>query len=89
MMVLATAEVLIVKYGEALAPAATVTDAGGITLGSLLVKFTVTPPAGAGPFSVTRFNVVEAPPTTEFGDSVTEASASGFTVRFAALVMPL
>jgi hypothetical protein len=88
MRVLATAEVLIVKYAEALAPAVTETDAGSVTLGSLLVKFTVTPTAGAGPFNVTLFNVVEAPPTTEVGDSVTEDGASGFTVRFADLVMP-
>jgi hypothetical protein len=87
-MVLVTAEVVIVKYGEELAPAATVTDAGTVTRVSPLDRFTTTLP-GAGPFSVTLFNVVGVPPATEVGDSVTESKATGFTVKIAVLVMAL
>ena len=86
---LVTAEVVIVKYGEELAIAATVADAGTVTCGSLLDRVTITPPAGAGPFSVTLFNVVEAPPTTDVGDSDRESRATGFTVKIAVLVVPL
>ena len=85
----ATDVVVIVNTGEAVAPAATVTEAGTVALGSLLERATLIPPAGAGPFSVTLFAVVEAPPTTDVGDSVTESRATGFTVKFAVFVMVL
>ena len=88
MMVLVTAEVVIVKYGEELAPAATVTEAGTVTRESLLDRFTTTPPAGAGPFRFTLFNVPEVPPTSDVGDSDRESRATGFTVKVAVLVMP-
>ena len=78
-----------VKKGELVAPATTPTVEGTPTLGSLLFRLTITPPAGAGPFSATLFDVVDAPPTTDVGDSVTEDNATGLTVRFAILVMPL
>ena len=84
-----TADVVIVKLGDEVAPAATVTLAGGTTPGSLLDRFTTVPPAGAGPFSVTLFNVVEAPPVTDAGDSVIDSSANGFTVRVAVFITPL
>ena len=87
--VAATADVVIVNTGEDVAPAATVAEGGTVTPGSLLDRFTTTPPAGAAPLSVTLFNVVEAPPTTDVGDSVTESRATGFTVRFAVLVTVL
>ena len=80
---MATAEVVIVKYGETVAPALTVTEGGTTALGELLVRVTVTPAAGAGALIVTLFNVAETPPTTLAGDMVTETSAIGVTVRFA------
>ncbi len=80
---------MIVKYGETVAPAATLTEAGVVTRGSPLDRFTTTPPAGATPLSVTLFNVVEAPPTTDVGDRVSESRATGFTVRLAVLFTPL
>ena len=83
-----TAEVVIVNAGDAVAPAATVTEAGRPTPGSLLVKVTLIPPAGAGPFRFTLFNVVETPPTTDVGERATESSAIGFTVRVAVLLTP-
>jgi len=78
-----------VKTGDVVAPAATVTEAGTPTPGSLLVKFTIIPPAGAGAFKVTLFAVAGTPPTTDAGDSVTETSATGVTVRVAPLLTPL
>src|SRR5260370_7432155 len=83
-----TDEVVMVKAGDAVAPAATVTEAGGTTPGSLLVNATLTPPAGAGPFRLTLFNVVETPPTTNVGERATETREMGFTVRVAVLLTP-
>jgi hypothetical protein len=83
----ATGEVVIVKTGDVVAPAATVTEAGTPTPGSLL-KFTRMPPAGAGAFNVTLFAVDETPPTTDAGDSVIESRATGLTVRLAVLITP-
>jgi hypothetical protein len=80
--------VVIVKTGDAVAPAATVTEAGTATPGSLLVKLTSAPPAGAGPFRLIVFDVVATPPTTEAGER-TGVFTSGFTVRLAVLVVPL
>ena len=70
-MFTATAVVVIVKTGEVVAPAATVTEGGTVALGSPLVSMTTAPPDGAGPVSVTVFAVVDVPPATEEGDSVT------------------
>jgi len=81
-----TDEVVIVNAGDAVAPAATVTEAGTTTPEALLVKVTLIPPAGAGPVRFTLFNVVEAPPTTDVGESATESSATGLTVSTAVLV---
>jgi len=83
-----TAEVVIVNAADAVAPAATVTEAGTPTPGSLLLKLTLTPPAGAGPVKFTLFNVVEPPPPIVAGESATESNASGFTVRIAVLPTP-
>jgi len=83
-----TDEVVIVNAGDAVAPAATVTEAGTTTPASLLVKVTLTPPAGAGPFRFTLFNVVETPPTTNVGERTTETSVIVFTVRVAVLLTP-
>ena len=48
-----TAVVVIVKLGETVAPAATVTEDGSVVLGSLLARLTTAPAAGAGPFRLT------------------------------------
>ncbi|PYT27763.1 MAG: hypothetical protein DMG58_19615, partial [Acidobacteria bacterium] len=84
-----TDDVVIVKAGDDVAPAATVTAAGTPTPRSPLVKVTRMPPAGAGPVRFTLFNVVETPPTTDAGDSATESNATGLTVRVAVLLTPL
>src|SRR5260370_30963150 len=86
---MATTDVVIVKFGEEVAPAATVTLAGAPTPGSPLDRFTTKPPAGAGPLSVTLFPVVETPPVAIVGDSVIDSSATGVTVRAAVFVSPL
>jgi len=85
----ATVEVVIVNTGEAVAPAATVTEAGTPTPGSLLNRFTTSPPAGAGPVRFTLFAVADTPPTTAVGDNATESNAIGFTVNTAVWVTPL
>ena len=85
----ATVPVVIVKVGDAVAPAAIVTEAGTVTLELLLLSATMTPPAGAGPFIVTLFALVETPPLTEAGESRTELRLGGVTVKFAVLVTPL
>ena len=85
----ATDDVAMVNSGETLVPAATVTEAGTVALGSLLERLTLMPPAGAGPFRLTLFNVLETPPTKDAGERVTEDKATGFTVKIAVLVVPL
>src|SRR5437773_11176978 len=84
----ATAVVVIVNVGEVVAPAGTVTEAGTVVLGSLLVSITSAPPDGAAPVSVTVFPLVDAPPTTEVGDSVTAETVglAGRTVKVAVFV---
>ena len=74
--------------GETDAPAATVTEAGTVVLGSLLVSVTTAPPDGAGPFKLT-VAVVETPPRTEADVKVTVEAASGPTVRVAGTLTPL
>ena len=56
------------KTGDDVAPAATVTEAGTPTPGSLLDKCHDHPPAGAATLRVTLLTVVETPPTTDVGD---------------------
>src|SRR5260370_10733623 len=82
-----TGEVVIVNAGDALAPAATVTEAGTVTLGSLLDRLT-TASAGAMPLIVTLFAVVETLPVTAVGDKVTETKFSGVIVSVAVLFAP-
>ena len=74
--------------GDTVAPPATVTEAGTVVLGSLLVSVTTAPPAGAGPFKLT-VAVVDAPPSTDDDVSVTTDAVSGPTVRVAGTLTPL
>jgi len=76
-----------VNAGETVAPAATVTDAGTVVLGSLLVSVTTAPPAGAGPFRLT-VAVVDTPPRTDDDVSVTVEAMSGPTVKVEIAVVP-
>lgn len=75
--------------GETVAPAATVTEGGTVAAVLLLASVTTAPPAGAGPLSVTVLAVVETPPRTDAGDSVTAEGAGGNTVKVAVTVFPL
>jgi hypothetical protein len=85
----ATADVLMVNAGETDAPAATVTVAGTVAAALLLVSVTTVPPAGAAPFSVTVFKVVDVPPNTDTGDKVTADGLDGNTVNVAVTGGPL
>jgi hypothetical protein len=84
----ATAEVPIVKAGDTVAPAATVTEAGTVAAGLLLDSVTTAPAAGAAPLSVTVFPVTDVPPWTEAEDKVRADGLGGCTVRVAVAVMP-
>jgi hypothetical protein len=71
-----TAYVVTVKVAV-VAPAATVTEDGGLaTLVRLLDRVTTIPPAGAGPVKVT-VPIEGVPPATEVGSRLTEARAAG------------
>ena len=82
-----TSDVVIVNTGDTLVPAATVTEAGTPTPGSLLDRVT-TVSTGATALMVTLFNVVEMPPVTDVGDKFTESTFNGLTVRVAVLGAP-
>ena len=82
-----TIDVVIVKRGDTLVPAATVTEGGRVTPGLPLDRVT-TVSTRAGPLMVTLFAVVEALPITEVGDKVTETTLNGLTAKLAVLVMP-
>ena len=89
--VVVTAVVLMVNCGDTVAPAATVTEEGGVAAGLLLESVTVAPPDGAGPLIETVFAVVEPPPTTEVGDKFSdEMPATGpvMTLRFEVTLTP-
>jgi hypothetical protein len=88
-VLVATAKVLMVNAGETDAPATTVTKGGTVVAGLLLVSVTTAPPDGAGPLSVTVFKVVDVPPKTDAGDSVTAEGTGGSTVNVAVTVTPL
>lgn len=77
------------NVGETDAPAATVTEAGTVAAVLLLVSVTTAPPFAAGPLSVTTFKVVELPPTTDVGDSITAVGVGASTVKVAVTVNPL
>jgi len=76
-----------VKYGEVLAPAATVTLAGTeATAGFELLSETTTPLGPAGPVRVTLLEAVETPPATLEGERLSADRAIGFTVKVADLL---
>ena len=82
--------VVMVNAGDTVAPAATVTEAGTVAAAGLpLVSVTTTPPAGAGPLSVTVFAVVDVPPSTDAGDNVTADGLGASTVNVAGAVTAL
>ena len=81
-----TGMVVTVKFAD-VDPAATVTLAGTVVEGSLLVNVTRALLDGAGPFSVT-VPVEEAPPVTVDGLKETAESASGITLRIVFAVTP-
>lgn len=84
-----TGDVEMLNTGEDVAPAGTRTEAG--TVASVVLeelKLTVTPEGPAGPSRVTRFAVVVPPLPMLAGDSVSEYSAAGRSVRFSDLVDP-
>ena len=82
-----TSEVVIVNTGDTLAPAGTVTEAGTVTPGSLLDRFT-TVATGATALMVTLFTVVETLPVTDVGDKLTESTFNGLTVSVAVFFAP-
>jgi hypothetical protein len=88
MVVVVTADVVIVNAGELVDPAATVTVDGTDAPGPA-DRFTTAPAGGAGAFKMTLLKVVELPPTTDVGERATEYNPTGLTVRLAVLVTPL
>jgi hypothetical protein len=78
-----------VKPGESVAPAGTVTDAGTEAIaGWELVRLTIAPPAGAGAFNRTIFEEDEDPPAMLVGFRSTETKPIGSTVRIEDCVAP-
>ena len=69
------------------APAATVTFAGGTALVLLDERVTTKPPEGAGPLSVT-VPVDDVPPTTDVGDNVSVPGTGGVIVSVAVTGVP-
>lgn len=70
MVLTVTAEVVIVKAGETVAPAGTVTDADtAANVGLVLARVTTIPAEGAALPRVTVFRIDDAPPFSVAGDS--------------------
>ena len=70
------------------APAATVTDAGTLTLVLPLLRLMAVPPLGAGADRVTVPPVGLSPPMMELGEMLTLASPTGVTVSVAVTDLP-
>jgi len=83
----ATTTVFTVNAPVAL-PALIFTVVGTVALVLLLLRFTTTPPEGAGP-DKPAVPVTVPPPTTLVGVRVIDASVGGLTVRVAFSVTPL
>jgi hypothetical protein len=82
----------ILNWGETIAPAVTVTEAGTVATGLLLASVTVAPEEGAAAFKDTVFVLVEPPPTTDVGERFTEeiaATGPFVTVSVEVTVAPL
>ena len=85
----ATGVVAMVKSGDVVAPGGTVIDGcGDATEGFELESVTTSPPAGAGPPSVTVFPVVDVPPATLDGERVMAERPTGSTLSVALWAMP-
>jgi hypothetical protein len=70
-----TGVVVMTKVGDTVWPADTVTVAGSVTLGLLLERVTMTPPAGAGCVRVTELEpVIPDPPRTDVGERPTDCT---------------
>src|SRR5687768_9462103 len=81
--------VVMVKFGEAVAPPATVMDAGTEAAdGFELLRLTASPPAGAGVLSVTLPLVIGFPPGMVRGLAVKLERTIGITERLTDLVTP-
>ena len=80
-MFVATAIVVTVKVTD-VAPAAMVTDAGGVAAVELLLRAITRPPVGAAELIV-AVPVEDVPPTTEVGFSVIELSVGALIVSVA------
>lgn len=79
--VLASTPDVVTEKVPVVAPAATVTEAGTVTLELPELKETTAPPAGAGLISVTVPPDGELPPTIETGEMLTLDRPAGFTVN--------
>ena len=80
-LVLVTCFVVTLNALLVVAPAGTVTVAGTVAIAALLTeRLTVKPPDGALKFSVT-VPLLDFPPFTEAGESVTATGTGGFTTK--------
>ena len=81
----ATGCVVIVKFAE-VAPDEMATETGGAaTVEFVLDSATTAPVEGAGPLSVT-VPMLEAPPVTEFGNTVIDCKATGVPMKFTPVI---
>jgi hypothetical protein len=86
----ATGEVAMLNAAESTPPAATVTEAGVVAAGLLLVSVTTAPPCGAGLARETVFDAVELPPRADAGDKFTSiVDPAGTSVKVLVAVTPL
>jgi len=74
---------VIVNGALVVAPAATVTDAGGVTAALFEDRVTTAPPAGAAEASVTVLLPNDKPPTIPAPPSLSVMAAPAFTVNVA------
>ena len=77
-----TALVVIQKFGDDVAPAATVTVAGTLAAGSELVSATTAPPGGAGLLSFTLLYAPITPAVAWVGLMVSDDRRMGTTVNW-------
>ena len=87
-VVIAPTAVEVTCTAAVVAPDETVTVAGTPAAGSLLLRSTISPPAGAGALIVTVSVPFSTPPKSDAGLTDTAETANGCTVIVAALVEP-